>query len=78
MHTCGKCHADANAGFVEYDPHADASNGKKYPLLHASAIFMNLLLASVLGFFALHTLLWFIRAHIARGRAQGGPAHSRS
>jgi predicted CXXCH cytochrome family protein len=73
--TCSKCHSNANAGFVGYDPHADEHNGAKYPALHASAIFMNLLLASVLGFFALHTIVWFIRARIAQARfAQGGPA----
>ncbi len=73
--TCGKCHANANASFVEYDPHADANNGKKFPLLHATAIFMRLLLASVLGFFALHTIVWFIRGKIAQG---GSAAPSRS
>lgn len=62
VHTCGQCHANANASFVGYDPHADAHNAKKYPLLHAAAIFMNLLLAGVLGFFALHTILWFMRS----------------
>ncbi|MBZ5603234.1 MAG: cytochrome c3 family protein [Acidobacteriia bacterium] len=72
--TCGKCHAGANASFVEYDPHADSHNAKKYPLLHISAIFMNLLLAGVLGFFALHTILWFIRSRFGGGAA----AHSRS
>jgi len=64
--TCGKCHTGANAQFVKYSPHADAHNGKTYPMLHATAIFMNLLLGSVLGFFALHTLLWFIRSHFER------------
>lgn len=63
VQTCGKCHTGANAGFVSYQPHADARNAQAYPLLHASAIFMNLLLASVLGFFALHTVLWFIRSY---------------
>jgi predicted CXXCH cytochrome family protein len=62
IQTCGKCHTGANAGFVTYEPHADQHNGREYPLLHASAIFMNLLLAGMLGFFALHTLLWFIRS----------------
>lgn len=65
--TCGRCHSGANAGFVTYQPHADPHNGKQYPLLHAVAIFMNLLLAGVLGFFALHTVLWFIRSR-AEGR----------
>ena len=73
--TCGKCHTNVNASFVQYDPHADSHNGKKYPLLHASAIFMNLLLAGALGFFALHTILWFIRARIVQG---GSAVHGRS
>ena len=64
--TCGRCHAGANAGFITYQPHADPHNGKRYPLLHAAAIFMNLLLAGVLGFFALHTVLWFIRSRAER------------
>jgi len=67
--TCGQCHAGANAGFISYQPHADPHDGKHYPLLHATAIFMNLLLASVLGFFFLHTVLWLIRARAARRTA---------
>lgn len=59
--TCSKCHAGANASFVKYDPHADSHDAVHYPALHYAAVFMNLLLASVLGFFALHTLLWFLR-----------------
>jgi hypothetical protein len=31
-------------------------------MLHLTWIFMNLLLSGMLGFFALHTLLWFIRS----------------
>jgi hypothetical protein len=61
--TCGKCHAGANESFVKYDPHADWHDKARYPGLHYSTVFMNLLLASVLGFFALHTVLWFIRSH---------------
>jgi predicted CXXCH cytochrome family protein len=71
IQTCGRCHTGANAGFVKYSPHADAHNGKTYPMLHATAIFMNLLLGSVLGFFALHTLLWFIRARSERPQPEG-------
>lgn len=66
IQTCGKCHTGANAGFVKYSPHADAHNGKDYPMLHATAVFMNLLLGSVLGVFAVHTLLWFIRSRAER------------
>jgi hypothetical protein len=67
VQTCGKCHEGANAGFVSYQPHADAHDGSHYPLLHASEIFMNLLLASVLGTFFLHTVLWFVRSAADRG-----------
>ena len=70
--TCSKCHKGATASFVSYSPHADSHNGKEYPALHASALFMNLLLAGFLGFSALHTLMWFIRLRAGRGRAAGG------
>ena len=62
VETCGKCHTGIGMSFVSYQPHADPNNAKAYPALHASAVFMNLLLASVLGFFILHTILWFIRS----------------
>lgn len=60
--TCGNCHAGANASFVKYDPHADAHDRARYPALHYWTLFMNLLLAGTLGFFALHSILWFIRS----------------
>jgi hypothetical protein len=63
VRTCGKCHSGANASFVKYDPHADSHDQKRYPALHYSAIFMNMLLAGTLGFFLLHTILWFLRSH---------------
>jgi len=62
VRTFGKCHTGANESFVKYDPHADSHDAVHYPALHYSAVFMNLLLASVLGFFALHTILWFLRS----------------
>ncbi|MGP0073932.1 MAG: cytochrome c3 family protein [Bryobacteraceae bacterium] len=69
VQTCGQCHAGATASFVTYSPHADPHNGREFPALHASAIFMNLLLASLLGFMALHTVLWFIRSKAERPNA---------
>jgi hypothetical protein len=60
--TCGKCHNGVTKSFVTYQPHADRHNRRDYPGLWASSIFMNMLLASVLGFFALHALLWLIRS----------------
>jgi predicted CXXCH cytochrome family protein len=73
--TCGKCHAGANASFVQYQPHADARNRKQNPPLYFVRLFMNLLLAGVLAFFAIHTILWLIRSRydqIKKKAAQGG------
>jgi predicted CXXCH cytochrome family protein len=65
--TCGKCHAGANASFVQYQPHANPRNRRLNPALYYIRLFMNLLLASVLTFFLIHTVLWLIRSHLARG-----------
>ena len=67
--TCGKCHSGVTASLVSYDPHADKHKRQDFPALWATGIFMNLLLAGVLGFFALHTLLWLYRS--LRERASG-------
>ncbi len=64
--TCGKCHAGANASFVQYQPHANPRNRRLNPALYYIRLFMNLLLASVLTFFLIHTVLWLIRSHLAR------------
>jgi len=69
IQTCGKCHAGANASFVKYDPHANSHDKAHYPALHYAAVFMNLLLAGTLGFFALHTILWFFRSRSGAGAA---------
>jgi hypothetical protein len=72
--TCGKCHAGANASFVQYQPHANAHDRKLNPALFYIRTFMNLLLASVLTFFMIHTILWLIRARydqVKRKSAEG-------
>lgn len=66
--TCGKCHADANVRFVSYEPHANAYDFHTNPALYSIRLFMDLLLWSVLGFFAIHTVLWFVRLQVARRR----------
>ena len=74
VRTCGKCHSEANARFVSYEPHANAYDFHSNPALFSIRLFMDLLLWSVLGFFAIHTILWFVRLQVARrgvGRAQG-------
>jgi len=73
--TCGRCHAGANASFVKYQPHANARSRKLNPALYYVALFMNILLASVLTFFMIHTILWLIRSQydqIKRRAARGG------
>jgi doubled CXXCH motif protein len=64
--TCGRCHTGASASFVSYQPHGNYRDRKSSPSLYFSALFMNVLLGGVLGFFALHTLLWGIRASFDR------------
>ena len=68
--TCSKCHADANVSFVQYQPHANPRNRRLNPALYYTRLFMNVLLWSVLGFFSLHTVLWFIRSKIEQGKAE--------
>jgi nitrate/TMAO reductase-like tetraheme cytochrome c subunit len=60
--TCGKCHADATANFVKYDPHADKRDRGRNPLLFYAARSMQALLFGTFGFFGLHTMLWLGRA----------------
>lgn len=72
VHTCGQCHTNANARFVKYQPHADASNWKMNLPLYLIRLFMNLLLVSVLTFFLIHTILWIFRARIEQVRNKTG------
>lgn len=70
--TCGQCHAGANLSFVQYQPHANAHDRKLSPGLFYVRLFMNLLLASVLTFFMIHTVLWFIRARMNQIKLRNG------
>lgn len=74
--TCGKCHAGANLSFVQYQPHANARDRKLNPALFYIRLFMNLLLAGVLTFFIIHTILWLIRARIEQVRKNSGGNHA--
>jgi hypothetical protein len=70
--TCGRCHQNANAGFVKYEPHANPHNRKLYPVLFYIRLFMVLLISGVMTFFLLHSVLWLIRSLIEK--AHGGSA----
>jgi len=67
VQTCGKCHANASANFVKYDPHADKHNRERNGLLFYAARGMQALLFGTFGFFGLHTMLWLGRALKERG-----------
>jgi cytochrome c3-like protein len=71
LETCRKCHKGATANFARYDPHANAHDRGRSPVLFHAARFMRLLLAVVFGFFGLHTALWLPRSWKTR-RARNG------
>ncbi len=62
VHTCQTCHPKADASFAEYVPHANPLDGKNYPALHYTFVFMTILLVGVFTFFGGHTLLWLLRS----------------
>ncbi|MGE3512387.1 MAG: cytochrome c3 family protein, partial [Vicinamibacterales bacterium] len=72
--TCAKCHAGANARFVEYDPHPDPRNYARSPVLWWANRLYTVLIAGCFGFFALHSGLWFWRSR--RERRRTTPGHS--
>ncbi len=60
--TCRQCHPTATMGFTKYEPHANPLDGKNYPSLHATFLFMTALLVGVFVFFGAHTGSWLFRA----------------
>lgn len=70
--TCQRCHETAQAGFAQYQPHADPSDREKNPQLYWTWIFMNSLLIGTMGFFGIHTALWLARLTIDYRRARRG------
>jgi cytochrome b subunit of formate dehydrogenase len=75
--TCGKCHADATAAFLDFDPHADHRDPDRDPVLHGVYLVLMTLLLTTFGCFGLHSLLWFVRGLIdvfRHGRTRSLPA----
>lgn len=64
--TCRKCHPAANVNFAKYDPHADARDRARNPVLYYAARFMTWLLAGVFLFFGFHTAIWAARPILSR------------
>ncbi|MDE2184479.1 MAG: cytochrome b/b6 domain-containing protein [Alphaproteobacteria bacterium] len=63
LRTCRKCHSTASAGFVTFEPHGNAHDLKRYPLMWLAAKFMSALLIGVFAFFWTHSALWFYRSY---------------
>ncbi|MFP5234597.1 MAG: cytochrome c3 family protein [Acidobacteriota bacterium] len=70
--TCGRCHTGANASFVKYQPHANSHDINMNRPLYLVRLFMNLLLIGVLTFFAIHTILWLVRARLEQMKKKEG------
>ncbi|HUP06918.1 MAG TPA: cytochrome c3 family protein, partial [Caldimonas sp.] len=68
--TCGACHANANASFVTFDPHADPKDPHRNVYIYVVWLGMTLLLLGVFGFFGVHDLLWLQRALVGRLRGE--------
>jgi hypothetical protein len=60
--TCGRCHAGANARFVQYDPHPNPLDYQRSPALWWANRFYWVLIPACFGFFGLHSVLWFWRS----------------
>jgi cytochrome b subunit of formate dehydrogenase len=63
LNTCRKCHENATAGFVTFQPHATTNDFHRYPITWIASKFMIGLLAGTFAFFWTHTALWFYREH---------------
>ena len=73
--TCGACHANVNASFLSFDPHANPADPTRNPWVHWIWVGMTALLLGVFGFFGLHGLLWLQRALVGRLRGEFTTGH---
>ncbi len=74
--TCGACHANVNASFLTFDPHANPTDPKRNFYVYLIWLGMTGLLLGVFGFFGLHDLLWLQRALVGKLRGEFGAAHA--
>ena len=72
LQTCRKCHEQATAGFVTFQPHANTHDYGRYPSMWVTSKFMIALLLGVFAFFWTHSVLWFYREY--RDRREGKSA----
>ncbi len=63
LQTCRKCHQNASAGFVTFQPHATTHDYARYPYMWVASKFMIALIMGVFLFFWTHSALWFYREY---------------
>lgn len=68
--TCGRCHPGANAEFLKFDVHMNPRDRHRDARIFWLYKLMNFLLISVIGFFAIHALLWLQRSIVALRRKE--------
>jgi len=73
LKTCQKCHKDASAGFVTFNPHGNTHDFDRYPYMWVASKFMIALLAGVFLFFWSHSALWFYREYKDRKEGKSRP-----
>ena len=73
LQTCQKCHLDATAGFLKFEPHATTHDRERYPYTWYASKFMLLLLGGTFSFFWTHSALWFFREFRDRQQGKGRP-----
>ena len=62
VETCGQCHENASSRFVWYQPHPNARDRRRFPVLFWTQNAMSGLIVGVFGFFGTHSVLWLLRA----------------
>jgi cytochrome b subunit of formate dehydrogenase len=75
--TCGACHANVNAGFLSFDPHARPTDRTRNLYVYLVWLGMTGLLLGVFGFFGVHDLLWLQRAVVGKLRGEFAAAHAK-
>jgi len=71
--TCGNCHENITASFLQFDPHNDPSDPNDNAYVYYVHTFMLWLLLGVFLFFGVHDLLWLQRSWVGaiRGEVRG-------
>ena len=73
LQTCRKCHQNASAGFVTFQPHATTHDYARYPYMWIASKFMIALIMGVFLFFWTHSALWFYREYKDRQAREARP-----